>query len=85
MVLYGYIHFNCIHKTDDIYNDIAEDVETTFDTSNYELLHKKCSFPSRIFLVNLTTFTEKILNGKLHFFFFCSELDKPLPKEKKKK
>ena len=24
-------------KTDDIYKDIAEDVETKFDTSNYEL------------------------------------------------
>ena len=24
-------------KTDDIYNDIAEDVETRFDTRNYEL------------------------------------------------
>ena len=24
-------------KTDDIYKDIAEDVETRFDTSNYEL------------------------------------------------
>ena len=24
-------------KTDDIYKDIAEDVETGFDTSNYEL------------------------------------------------
>ena len=24
-------------KTDDIYNDIAEDVETRFETSNYEL------------------------------------------------
>ena len=24
-------------KTDDIYKDIAEDVETTFDTSNFEL------------------------------------------------
>ena len=24
-------------KTDDIYNDIAEDIETRFDTSNYEL------------------------------------------------
>ena len=24
-------------KTDDIYNDIAEDAETSFDTSNYEL------------------------------------------------
>ena len=29
--------FHCIHKTDDIYKDIAEDVETRFDTSNYEL------------------------------------------------
>ena len=31
-------------KTDDIYKDIAEDVETRFDSSNYELdrpLHKK--------------------------------------------
>ena len=30
-------------KTDDTYKDIAEDVETRFDTSNYELdrqLHK---------------------------------------------
>ena len=24
-------------KTDDIYKDIAQDVETRFDTSNYEL------------------------------------------------
>ena len=24
-------------KTDDIYKDIAEDVETRFDTSNYEI------------------------------------------------
>ena len=29
--------FHCTHKTDDIYKDIAEDVETRFDTSNYEL------------------------------------------------
>ena len=27
-------------KTDDIYKDIAEDVETRFDTSNYELDRK---------------------------------------------
>ena len=26
-------------KTDDIYKDIAEDVETRFDTSSYELYH----------------------------------------------
>ena len=29
--------FHCIHETDDIFKDIAEDVETRFDTSNYEL------------------------------------------------
>ena len=31
-------------KTDDLYKDIAEDVETKFNTSNYELdklLHKR--------------------------------------------
>ena len=31
-------------KTDDIYKDIAEDVETRFDTSNYEL---ECNFIDR--------------------------------------
>ena len=37
-MLYGYRHFHCIHKnTDDIYKDIAEDVETRFYTSIYEL------------------------------------------------
>ena len=34
--MYRYIYIVYI-KTDDIYNDIAEDVETRFDTSNYEL------------------------------------------------
>ena len=29
--------FTVIIKTDDIYKDIADDVETRFDTSNYEL------------------------------------------------
>ena len=29
-------NFNVYIKTDYIYKDIAEDVETTFDTSNYE-------------------------------------------------
>ena len=29
--------FIVIIKTDDIYKDIADDVETKFDTSNYEL------------------------------------------------
>ena len=37
--LYGYIVIDFIvHvKIDDIYKDIAKDVETRFDTSNYEL------------------------------------------------
>ena len=34
--LYGY-GFIVYIKIDDIYKDIAEDVETRFDTSNYEL------------------------------------------------
>ena len=37
VVLYGYTHFHFNIKTDDIYKDIAEDVETKFDHSNYEL------------------------------------------------
>ena len=32
-----WIQFHCVHKKTDIYKDIAEDVETRFDTSNYEL------------------------------------------------
>ena len=36
-MLYGYRQFYCIQKKHDIYKDIAEDVETRFDTSNYEL------------------------------------------------
>ena len=33
-----YMDTDIVHiKTDDIYKDIAEDVETKFDTSNYEL------------------------------------------------
>ena len=30
-------NFIVFSKTDDIYKDIAEDVDTTVDTSNYEL------------------------------------------------
>ena len=37
IVLYRCRQFHCIHKKDGIYKDIAEDVETRFDTSNYEL------------------------------------------------
>ena len=36
-MLYVYGQFYCIHKTVDVYKDIIEDVETRFDTSNYEL------------------------------------------------
>ena len=37
-VLYWYRHCFIVHvKTDDIYKDIAEDVETKFDTSNFEM------------------------------------------------
>ena len=36
-MLSGYRQFHCMHKTHDIYNDIVEDAETSFDTSNYEL------------------------------------------------
>ena len=36
-MLYGYNSSIVYIKTDDIYKDIAEDVETRFDTSNYEL------------------------------------------------
>ena len=35
--IYKDISFIVYIKTDDIYKDIAEDVETRFDTSNYEL------------------------------------------------
>ena len=36
-MFYGYKQFHCIYKTDNICKDIAEDVETRFDKSNYEL------------------------------------------------
>ena len=40
IVLYGYRLCSCFIvyiKADDIYKDIADDVETRFDNSNYEL------------------------------------------------
>ena len=37
ILLYRYRLFIVYIKRDDIYVDIAEDVETRFDTSNYEL------------------------------------------------
>ena len=36
-MLYGYRCFIVYIETDDIYKDSAEDVETRFDTLNYEL------------------------------------------------
>ena len=41
MQAFIYIRFIVYIKTDDIYEDIAEDVETRFDTSYYEL-HRHC-------------------------------------------
>ena len=37
IMLNAYRKFCCLHKTKDIYSDIAKDIETAFDTSNYEL------------------------------------------------
>ena len=37
IVLYGWRKFHCIHKTNDIYKDIQENIETRFDTWNYVL------------------------------------------------
>ena len=34
---YGYSQFHCMHKIDDSYKYIAEDVENRFDNSSYEL------------------------------------------------
>ena len=36
IVLYGHRQFDCIHKNKWIYKNIAEDLETWFDTSSYE-------------------------------------------------
>ena len=36
-MLYGYRQLHCSCKTDDVYKGIAKDVETRFDTLNYEL------------------------------------------------
>ena len=37
IILYGYGQFHCINKTDNIFEEIAEDVKTRLETSNYEL------------------------------------------------
>ena len=53
-------------KTDDIYKDIAEDVKTKFDTSNYEL---ECNFIDRVLLKGknkkLTGLMRDELRGKI--------------------
>ena len=36
IVLFKYRLFYCIHKEYNIHKDIAEDIETTYDTSDYE-------------------------------------------------
>ena len=36
IVLYGYRQFRCIYKTDDIYKDVADDVEIRVYSSNHE-------------------------------------------------
>ena len=36
-MLHGYIQLYSLHKKEEIYVDIVEDVETRFDTSSYEL------------------------------------------------
>ena len=36
-LLNGHRQRHCPHKTEDSYKDIAEDIETRFDTSNYEI------------------------------------------------
>ena len=36
-LLYGCRELHCPFKTDDVYKDIVENVETRFDTSNYDL------------------------------------------------
>ena len=36
-MLYGCRELHCPFKPDDVYKDIVENVETRFDTSNYDL------------------------------------------------
>ena len=49
-------------KTDDIYKDIAEDVETRFDTSNYEL---KCNSIDRPLLKRKKKKVIELMNDEL--------------------
>ena len=36
-MLYGYRQSRCLLKIDDVYKDISENIETRFDTSNFEV------------------------------------------------
>ena len=56
--------------TDNIYKDIAEDVETKFDSSNYELDKQQCKVDSSW---TESKFTRCVNNKKTFwiFFFFC--------------
>ena len=36
-MLYGYRQSHCLLKIDDVYKDISENIETRFDTSNFEV------------------------------------------------
>ena len=62
--LYGY-GFIVYIKIDDIYKDIAEDVETRFDTSNYELdrsltKKKKCVTTRKLKFEIIETLQKKL-------------------------
>ena len=61
IVLYGY-SFIVYIKTDHIYKDITEDVETRFDTSNYDLDYQKEKNKKAIGLT-AKTYSYLIVNG----------------------
>ena len=61
-MLYGYRCFIVYIKTGDIYKDIAEDVETRFDTSNYELDRPLSNGKSKTLIGFMTKFVA--LRGK---------------------
>ena len=52
-------------KTDDVYKDVAEDVETRFDTSNYELDRSLCKEKNK----KVTGWMKKELCGKFMIKF----------------
>ena len=60
-MLYGY-RFIVYIKTDDIYKDIAEDVETRFGTSNYEL---ECNSIERLLPKRKNKIVIRLMNDEL--------------------